>query len=115
MGSLDPAKLLVILVVALIVIGPERLPGAARQLGRIWREVSRARERMLDEVRTVIPDEVGDLVRPTRNVSSFLADLTSPARPPVAPSGAAEAEAPILGAARVPLEPSITADDPSLN
>ena len=36
--SLGPAEILVILVVALIVLGPKRLPEAGRSLGRGMRE-----------------------------------------------------------------------------
>ena len=40
MGGLDPAKIFLLLVIALVVVGPERLPGAARQLGGAWRELN---------------------------------------------------------------------------
>ena len=49
MLELSPAKLLVILVVALILLGPDKLPQVARQLGAGWRELrdfrDQARER----------------------------------------------------------------------
>ena len=38
-SSLGPAEILVILVVALIVLGPKRLPEAGRQIGRFVAEV----------------------------------------------------------------------------
>lgn len=83
-GSLDPAKLLVILVIALVVIGPERLPKAARQLGSAWRELTRIRERVTDEVKAALPDlglddlDLPHLPRnPSAAVSSFVRDLTS--------------------------------------
>ncbi len=56
MGGLDPAKILMILLVAVIVLGPERLPKAARQLGAAWRELTRVRERLEEEVRSALPD-----------------------------------------------------------
>jgi sec-independent protein translocase protein TatB len=55
-GSLDPAKILVILVIALIVLGPERLPKVARQAGAAWREFLRVRQEVTDEVRSALPD-----------------------------------------------------------
>lgn len=83
-GSLDPAKLLVVLVIALIVIGPERLPKAARQLGSAWRELSRIREKVTEEVRSAIPDlgledlDFPHLPRnPSAAVSGFVRDLTA--------------------------------------
>lgn len=39
--SLGPAEILVILVVALIVLGPKRLPEAGRQVGKALAEVRR--------------------------------------------------------------------------
>ncbi|HUZ20032.1 MAG TPA: twin-arginine translocase TatA/TatE family subunit [Acidimicrobiales bacterium] len=77
-GSLDPAKLFVILVVALIVLGPERLPRAARQLGAAWRELTRIREQVADEVRQAIPDvDLPHIPKnPTSAISGFLTDLT---------------------------------------
>lgn len=56
MGGLDPAKLLVILVLALILLGPERLPRAARQIGSFWRDLAKLRERLEKEVRESMPD-----------------------------------------------------------
>jgi Tat protein translocase TatB subunit len=41
MGSLGAPEILVILVVALLVLGPNRLPEAARQAGRALAEVRR--------------------------------------------------------------------------
>jgi sec-independent protein translocase protein TatB len=54
--NLDPAKLLVILVIALVVLGPERLPGVARQLAAVLKEVNRIRDQVRDEVRSALPD-----------------------------------------------------------
>lgn len=76
LGSLDPAKILVVLVIALIVLGPERLPRAARQVGTFWRELTRIREQVREEVHAAIPDV--DVPRiPPGAVSGFLRDLTS--------------------------------------
>lgn len=41
MGTLGPAEILVILLVALVVLGPERLPDAARKVGQFVGEVRR--------------------------------------------------------------------------
>ena len=37
MLNLDPAKLLVIAVVAVVLLGPDKLPQVARQIGSAWR------------------------------------------------------------------------------
>jgi sec-independent protein translocase protein TatB len=81
MGSLDPAKLLMILVIALVVLGPERLPKVARQIGGTWHELQKLREKAESEIRSAMPD-LSDLPRlptsPTSSLSGFLSDLTSP-------------------------------------
>jgi sec-independent protein translocase protein TatA len=55
--SLGPAEILVILIVALIVLGPKRLPEAARQVGKTLAEVRKWSQGLQDEVRNVMdPD-----------------------------------------------------------
>src|SRR5436309_1137372 len=52
--SLGPAEILVILVVALIVLGPKRLPDAGRQVGRFISEVRHWSSAVQQEIRDVI-------------------------------------------------------------
>ncbi len=56
MFNLDPAKLLIIVVVAVILLGPDKLPQVARQVGGAWRSFNEFRHRMETEVRGSIPD-----------------------------------------------------------
>jgi Sec-independent protein translocase protein TatA len=53
---LDPGKLLVIAAVALVVVGPERLPKVARTIGSLWHDFSRWRATIDEQVRGVFPD-----------------------------------------------------------
>ena len=55
--SLGPAEILVILVVALIVLGPKRLPEAGRQIGRFVSEVRHWSSAVQAEIRDVIDTE----------------------------------------------------------
>ncbi len=57
-SSLGPAEIVVILVVALIVLGPHRLPEAGRQVGRALAEVRRWSQSIQSEVRSVMEDEM---------------------------------------------------------
>ena len=55
--SLGPEKIILILVVALIVFGPQRLPDIARQVGSILRELRRMQDTVRDELEHVLhPD-----------------------------------------------------------
>ncbi len=79
MLSLSPAKLLVILVIALIVLGPEKLPQVARQIGAAWHDLRQWRARLETEIRGTFPDlppthEVAQAVRSPLAFLDRLAD-----------------------------------------
>jgi sec-independent protein translocase protein TatB len=56
--SLGPEKIILILVVALIVFGPQRLPDIARQVGSILRELRRMQDTVRDELEHVLHPDV---------------------------------------------------------
>jgi Tat protein translocase TatB subunit len=59
-GSVGAPELIVIFLVALIVLGPDRLPKAARQLGKAMAEFKRISSGFQDEVRKAIDvDDTG--------------------------------------------------------
>ena len=51
MGTVGPSEILVIFVVALLVLGPQKLPEAARSVGRVIGEIRRYTSDFQDEVR----------------------------------------------------------------
>ncbi len=64
-SNLGPAEIVAILIVALIVLGPKRLPEAGRQVGRAIAEVRRWSQGLQSEVRNVIEAEpLPDASRP---------------------------------------------------
>jgi len=54
MFNVGPEKLMVVLLVALIVLGPDKLPNAARQIGRYLNEFRRISEGFRQELRSAI-------------------------------------------------------------
>ena len=64
MGSIGPAEVLVVLVAALIILGPKRLPDAARQLGRALAEFRRVSSDLQAEVRDAFAHESVDTTSP---------------------------------------------------
>jgi Tat protein translocase TatB subunit len=60
MFNVGPAEVLIILVVALLVLGPKKLPEAARQMGKAMTEFRRVTAGLQDEVRTVLDDHMTD-------------------------------------------------------
>src|SRR5271163_2270509 len=79
MLNLDPGKLLVIGVVAIILLGPDRLPQVARQVGGAWRSFNEFRHRMESEVRNTMPDlpPTSEIARLARSPSALLNHLSN--------------------------------------
>ena len=77
MTFLSPAKLLVILVVALIVLGPDKLPKMAKQIGALWGDFRKFRERLESDVRGNFPDlpSTETIAQAVRSPLSFLDNL----------------------------------------
>ena len=79
MLNLDPAKLIVIAVVAIILLGPDRLPQVAKQAGAAWRSFNEFRHRMESEVRSTMPDlpPTSEIARLARSPSALLHHLST--------------------------------------
>ena len=134
MFNLDPAKLLIIAVVAVILLGPDKLPQVARQVGGAWRSFNEFRHRMETEVRGSIPDlpSTTDIARLARSPSALLNHLstmdgkgedtaagaaagTTPETPPAPGTTSVPRTRPMTPPA--PMRPSddVATGDPSLN
>lgn len=125
MLNLDPAKLLVIFVLALVVLGPDRLPKVARQMAALWKELTRVRDQVSEEVRKAMPDmdipKIPHIPSPSSAIANFINEanpLRAPAntpRPsrPAAPTLKSEDEH--YAAPRTAVDLSIDPDDPSMN
>lgn len=88
MLNLDPAKLIVILVLALVVMGPDKMQSSARHFGAMFRSISEFREKAERQVRDAMPDL--DLphipTSPRAAVTSYVGDLLSSPHPTAAES-----------------------------
>jgi TatA/E family protein of Tat protein translocase len=83
MGDLSPIKILVVLIIALVVLGPEKLPEMTRKAGRAWAEFGRFRDSMHSQVREVVGDvpgldELRDLPGIRRSFAASLLTSSSP-------------------------------------
>ena len=93
-------ELMVIMVVAVVVFGPDRLPEFARQAGRIVRQVRKFTENARDEIREELGPDFADFeltdLDPRRAVRKYIDDAwedtddaldedDSPARPGLRP------------------------------
>jgi Sec-independent protein translocase protein TatA len=93
---LSPAKLLVVVLVAIVVLGPEKLPKVARQVGSLWGDFRRLRERLENDVRGNFPDlpSTDKITQAVRSPISFLDSLADTHASDNEPARAASPEAP---------------------
>jgi TatA/E family protein of Tat protein translocase len=57
-GAFSPIHWLIVAVVALLVLGPDRLPGAARRAARAWRDLQQTRSALVGHLRDMADDAV---------------------------------------------------------
>jgi TatA/E family protein of Tat protein translocase len=62
MFNIGPEKLLVILVVVLVVFGPEKLPEVGRQAARVLRDFRKFQEAMQANVRDIVEPLTGPII-----------------------------------------------------
>lgn len=110
--NIGPAEILVILFVALIVFGPQRLPEVGRQVGSMMRELRRMQDTVRGELDSVLhPDLSPDLSSdsaPSYDEYQEPGDHSVPA-PIATRTGSAE----IAGPDDDPAEPADAADEPA--
>jgi sec-independent protein translocase protein TatB len=100
MFGLGMGEILVILIVALLVLGPEKLPDAAKQIGKTIRELRKHTQNLQE---TIEQDEhIGGTVRELR--SALRGDALAPWPKPAAP--VPEGEKPVAQGTAEPTTPS---------
>jgi sec-independent protein translocase protein TatB len=126
MLNFSPEKLLLVALIAMVVLGPSRLPQAARTLGRFMADLRRMSASFQDEVRDAIgePTEafhsaIADF-RPVMNVSSSVREaISNTFTPPGAATGSLPSAPPQAtpGVPPPPVTPDVLVapDDPALN
>ena len=105
MPSLGPAEILVILVIALLVFGPNKMPEIAKQVGKGFREFRRVQQHLKSELR----DVVSEFDSPSTATVDQQAVPMLPPKDDTAPADAPAAEATPAPAAEAPATPSAPA------
>jgi sec-independent protein translocase protein TatB len=76
MLNVGPFELLVVLAVALIVVGPERLPELARSVGRVLRQFRDVQNEVRDLVASEVDDDVRQAASDFKKVTGDLSKAT---------------------------------------
>ncbi len=77
MFNLTGSELVVILLLALVVLGPEKLPGAIRQAGRIYSELRKISNGFQKEFTSAIQEPAKEMRNLTDMLGSSLSEITS--------------------------------------
>lgn len=92
MPQIGPLEILVILVVALVVFGPSKLPQLGRQVGRGYREFRKFQQGFRDDIQGAFGDDdhddqpryEGDADDTPRQIEARKPDPSAPPEPPPA-------------------------------
>jgi Tat protein translocase TatB subunit len=76
MLNVGPLELLVVLAVALIVVGPERLPELARSVGRVLRQFREVQDEVRDMVSSGVDDDMRQAADEFRNATGGIKRAT---------------------------------------
>ena len=112
--GMGPLEILVVLLIAFIFLGPQKMVDAARWMGKATREV----RRVTDEFNTMVVDEVGTPAKSTSTGASAdktVADALPPAQSEASAS-VVENDGPVPVSTRNSQEPAVsneTEDTPS--
>jgi Tat protein translocase TatB subunit len=79
MPQIGPLEILIVAAIALIVFGPDKLPGIARSVGRAASELRRMATDVTDEFKSGLDDEDGPAAKKKpADASEVAADAESP-------------------------------------
>jgi sec-independent protein translocase protein TatB len=113
----SPDKLILLAIIALVVLGPSRLPGAARSVGKVVGDLRRLMNRFQDEIHGALADPkdaftsaIGDLRDEVGGLRSDMGGFTQRAKTltGTALTGATMTDTTMSGAA-----PAVTSTGPS--
>ena len=106
MPSLGPAEILVVLVIALLVFGPNKMPDIARQVGKGFREFKRVQQHLKSELRDVVSEFDAPSSSPPGDPVPMLPPKEEPAETSASPAADAPAIPPAEAATPEPGTPA---------
>jgi TatA/E family protein of Tat protein translocase len=79
MLSLSPIKIMLIVTVVMVLLGPDKLPEVARRVGTAWKGFKTLQDKVEREVRSALPDlpSTDDVTRMVRSPMQLLNHLAT--------------------------------------
>lgn len=78
MFNLTGSELIVIVLLGLVVLGPEKLPGAIRRVGRLYLELKRLSSGFQEEFRTAFEEPIRELRSTADSLKSSIENPSTP-------------------------------------
>lgn len=85
MFNLSGSELIFLLIAGLVVLGPERLPGVIRRVGRVYGEVKRASQTFEKEFRDTFQEPIYEITGSLKDISEGFGKVDTEPSPPMRP------------------------------
>ncbi len=77
MFNLTGSEIMFLLIIGLVVLGPEKLPDAIRRVGRLYGELKRMSSGVQSDLRKVMDEPVKEMVKTTNSMKSLFTDTAN--------------------------------------
>lgn len=92
MFNLTGSEIIFLLLAGLVVLGPERLPGVIRTVGRVYGEVRKMAQGIENEIKDTFADPVSDLKKTAQDIRAGFGEVDTEPSPPMRPERSATPE-----------------------
>jgi sec-independent protein translocase protein TatB len=79
------SEVIFLLLAGLVVLGPERLPGVIRQVGKVYGDLRRASQGLERELRSTFDEPLKDLRSTAESIRSGFGEVDTEPSPPMRP------------------------------
>jgi len=90
--NLSGSEIIFLLLAGLVVLGPERLPGVIRNVGRVYGQVRRMAQGLENEIKETFAEPVSDLKKTAQNIQAGFGEVDTEPSPPMRPERSATPE-----------------------
>lgn len=90
--NLSGSEIIFLLLAGLVILGPERLPGVIRNVGRVYGQVRRMAQGLENEIKETFAEPVSDLKKTAQEIRTGFGEVDTEPSPPMRPERSATPE-----------------------
>jgi sec-independent protein translocase protein TatB len=87
--NLTGSEIIFLLLAGLVVLGPERLPGVIRSVGRVYGEVRKMAQGIESEIKDTFSEPLSDLKKTAQDIRVGFGEVDNEPSPPMRPERSA--------------------------